>query len=366
VTERVSRWYVCLVLLAGLPSMAAAQGGAAGSNPDAQSVKVGGTIFYDYTYTREPRTADADGNQISPRAFNVARAYINITGTVSHVVSFRITPDVKRETGSGSSLNGSLNFRLKYAYAQFNMDDWMPAGTQIRVGVIQTPFIDSQEGVYRYRFQGTVFAERDGGLSSADAGVSIRTPLKGNYGDVQAGLYNGEGYSRAEANDQKSLQLRATIRPLPAASGPIRGLRVTAFYNADHYLKSAERNRFIAAGMFEHARLNAGVDFMIGRDRPSASAPVTDSKGVSVYVTPFFDEKGKGWEGLLRLDRWDANTEESGTQNRLIVGGAYWFPHPGGSATAALLFDFERVTFANFVVAPTRQQRFALHGLINF
>ncbi|MEZ5316579.1 MAG: porin [Vicinamibacterales bacterium] len=363
-TDRVSRWLVFVVLL-GLPSVAAAQG-ASGSNPDAQSIKVGGTIFYDYTYTREPKSTDADGNRISPNAFNVARAYLNITGTLSHVVSFRITPDAKRETGIGSSLNGSLTFRLKYAYAQFNMDDWMPAGTQIRVGIIQTPFIDSQEGVYRYRFQGTVFAERDGGMSSADAGVSIKTPLKGNYGDVQVGLYNGEGYSKAESNDQKSIQLRATIRPLPNAEGPVRGLRVTAFYDADHYQQNAERRRFIAAGMFEHARLNAGVDFMVGRDQPSVSVPVTDSKGVSFFVTPFFHEKGNGWEGLFRFDHWDADTDVAGTQNRIIVGGAYWFPHPGGSATAALLFDYERVSYADFAIAPARQQRFAVHGLINF
>ena len=54
----------------------------------------------------------------------------------------------------------SLVFRIKYAYAQFNLDDWMTRGSWVRLGIQQTPWVDFEEGIYRYRFQGTVFAER--------------------------------------------------------------------------------------------------------------------------------------------------------------------------------------------------------------
>lgn len=48
--------------------------------------------------------------------------------------------------------------------------------TWVRVGMQQTPFIDGEESVYRYRFQGTLFAERDGGLSwPTTASRSTRT-----------------------------------------------------------------------------------------------------------------------------------------------------------------------------------------------
>ena len=56
--------------------------------------RVGAVIYTDYTYTKEPTTKDADGNTINSSAFNVSRAYINITGNISHMVAFRITPDV--------------------------------------------------------------------------------------------------------------------------------------------------------------------------------------------------------------------------------------------------------------------------------
>lgn len=348
-----------------LPVAAAAQTGGS-QDPDAQSIRIGSTIFYDYTYTKAPKSTDADGNEISPNAFTVARAYINIRGTVSRIVSFRITPDVRRETGSGSSLNGSLNFRLKYAYAQFNLDEWLPAGSQVRLGVIQTPFIESQEGVYRYRFQGTVFAERDGGLSSSDAGVSFATPIPNGYGDVKVGLYNGEGYSKAETNNQKSIQVLGRVRPMPEAGGLLRGLRVSAFYNADHYQKNAERNRFIVSASLEHSRFNAGLDILSGSDQSSVATSKVDSRGVSFFVTPFFQEKGSGWEGLLRVDHYAPNADLDARRRRVIVGAAYWFPHPGGSATAALLFDYEQVSFSHFATVQPKQQRLAVHGLINF
>ena len=51
-------------------------------------------IFYDYTFQDSPTATDAAGNAIKPNAFNVARTYLNITGNISHIVSYRITPDI--------------------------------------------------------------------------------------------------------------------------------------------------------------------------------------------------------------------------------------------------------------------------------
>src|SRR5687768_14274043 len=87
------------------------------------AIKVGVTLFADYTIEQRPKREDADGNDITLSAFQVTRSYINVTGNISKHVAFRITPDITRETGVGSSLSGSYTFRLKYAYAQFNLDD---------------------------------------------------------------------------------------------------------------------------------------------------------------------------------------------------------------------------------------------------
>jgi hypothetical protein len=369
----MQRALMAMVLLV-LPALAHAQvTAAAGYTPpdDTQSTKVGAVIFYDYTYTKTPKSTDAAGNSFSPSVFNVARAYINVTGNISHNVAFRITPDVARETGTGSSLAGSLTVRLKYGYAQFNLDEWTGDWKQtwIRGGIQQTPFIDAQESAYRYRFQGTVFIERDGGLKSADAGVSFHTNLPSNYGDIHVGYYNGEGYNVTETNDQKGLMARFTLRPMPGGSFLVKGLRFTGGAIIDNAVKDAPRNRMMGGILYEHSRLNAGFDYIALNDKTLPTSTEVKKDGWSVWVTPFFMEKGNGLEALVRYDSFRSNkvTAPDARQNRTIAGLAYWFPHPGGASTAAILFDFEQVAFNNFTgTIPAKQQRFALHGLINF
>src|SRR5258708_1864833 len=211
---------------------------------DAPSIKIGATIFADFTYVAAPASKDSDGNTIHPDSFNVSRAYLNVTGQLNHYLSFRITPDIARETGSGSSLNGSQTFRLKYAFAQLNLDDWTTKGSWVRLGLQQTPLLDYTESIYRYRFQGGMFIEREGFITSSDAGLSGHYNFAGDYGDIHAGIYNGEGYSKAEANNQKALQIRATVRPLPRF--PLaKGLRVTPFHAPHNSSKQHSRHRFL-------------------------------------------------------------------------------------------------------------------------
>ena len=186
---------------------------AAGYTPpdDTPSLRVGFTLFPTFVYQTNPTITDADGNVVHRNSFDVARAYINITGNISHLITYRLTPDITRESGlltlgPGSTVSSdSLVFRIKYAYAQFNLDDWMTRGSWTRLGIQQTPWVDFEEGIYRYRFQGTVFAERiplPTAMTSADAGASFHYNLPSNYGDFHAGVYNGENYQRVELNDR--------------------------------------------------------------------------------------------------------------------------------------------------------------------
>ena len=341
---------------------------AAGGTPpdDTPSVKVGVTIYTDYTYIDEPTVKDADGNAIHSNAFNVGRAYINVTGNLSHWVAFRVTPDVTRESGTGSSLSGSLTFRLKYAFGQVNFDDFLTHGSWVRLGVQQTPYLDFMEGIYRYRFQGTMFPEREGFITSSDFGLSGHYNLPGNYGDIHAGYYNGDGYSRTEPNDQKAFQLRASLRPLPLG-GVWKGLRLHAFYDADKYVKHGPRDRFIATATFEHPHLNAGFDYLDVKDRTSITNPEVKGNGWAVWAVPRFltvAESKPGLEGLFRYDSMRPNKNLDARRHRLIVGLAYWFPFLRGPS-AALLADMDRATFDAALNRPT-DRRYSLHALFAF
>ena len=331
---------------------------------DDPTVRVGVTIFLDYTWQDAPQVTDANGDRVDQNAFNVGRSYINVTGQLHHLLGFRITPDIAREAGTGSTLNGSYVVRLKYAYAQFNLDDWLPRGTWARFGMQQTPYIDFHEGIYRYRFQGPINVDREGILFSSDLGLSGRLAFPSNFGDVHVGVYNGEGYNRSEPNDQKAFQIRATLRPAPAV--PIlRGLRLTGFYDADHYVHDAERQRAIAFLSFEHPWVNVGVDYVDASDQSTVSARKIDSEGWSAWVTPRLPF---GLEALVRYDELkpDTGQDDRRKKQRFIGGVGYWFTYFKPGATAAILADYENVDYERFAPVRPSERRFALHMLLNF
>jgi hypothetical protein len=266
--------------------------------------------------------------------------------------------------GAGSSIsNDSLVFRIKYAFAQISLDDWMPKGSWVRLGIQQTPLLDYEEGIYRYRFQGTTFTEREGFYNSADAGVSFHTNFPNNYGEIHAGYYNGDGYGKPEANDQHAFDIRGTVRPFARGLPVLRGLRVTGFYVGDNYVKNAERMRAVGQVTFEHTYLNAGFDAIKAKDQTSATRPDIEAKGWSFWATP---RTTIGWELLLRYDHLVPDSRfDFQSRSRTIAGVAYWFPHQG-NVSSALLLDYDGQTFDSFVPAQPKQSKVAVHALINF
>jgi hypothetical protein len=233
----------------------------------------------------------------------------------------------------------------------------------VRLGVQQTPFVDYTEGIYRYRFQGTIFEERIGYVTSSDAGFAGHYNFPSNYGDVHVGFYNGEGYSRAEANNTKAIQVRGTLRPLPLG-GVWKGLRFTGFYDNDHVVNNAKRQRAFGQITFEHPWINIGADYAQAKDQPSVTKPEISSNGWSVWATPRLGLTG--WELLLRHDDWKPNKDiSSQKQKRNIAGIAYWFQGLQ-RVQAALLADYDSLTQDNYTPARPKDTRYGLKMYINF
>jgi len=365
---------------------------AAGYTPpdDSPSIRVGMTLFPNFTYQTTPPITDADGNVVKRNTFDVTRAYINITGNISHLIAFRITPDITRQSGlltlaPGNSVSSdSLIFRIKYAYGQFNFDDWMTRGSWARIGIQQTPWVDFEEGIYRYRFQGTVFAERIPLLTtmtSSDAGVSFHYNLPANYGDFHFGVYNGENYQRVEVNNDKAFEFRGTVRPFAKQAPVLRGLRAHLVYYNDAYVGSDVRERVMGNLTFEHQFVNGEFDYLKAKDKTQATAAEVDSQGWAFWVTPKKPlANGASLEALIRYDHFIPNTATTSApaatapapgvtllsqqeQNRWIYGVAYWFPHQG-AVTTAIMLDYDGQQFNNIITAPVHAV--TLHGLINF
>jgi len=370
-------WIVLAFVLAGAPAHAQVTPPPTTPPPDDNpSVRVGGTLFADFTQTIAPKIVDTGGAVVSPSAFNVTRAYINVTGQLNHLFAFRITPDIVRETGAGSSLNGSMTLRLKYGYVQMNLDDWLWRGTFVRAGMIQTPFVDFEETVYRYRFQGPTFTDREGYLTSSDYGAAARTLLPRGYGEIYGGVYNGEGFARADPNNQKAVELRATIRPFPTSNLP-RGLRVTGFYSGDHTVKNADRRRAAGLVTFEHRFVNAAWSWLGAVDQASPAAPRVRGRGQSFWITPRLPLGAPPvappagmvratLEGLFRYDRLEPNRDSTGVKERWIGGAAYWPRMRSSSYSAAFMLDYEQVNYHEFEPPRPTEKRLAVHMLVAF
>ena len=357
-----------MVLGAGMASAQVTP--AKGYDPvdDTPTLRPGVTIYTDYTYADQPEVTDSNGNKVHKSAFNVSRAYMNLIGSISHMVAFRVTADVQPDNNtSDSSLNGSNVVRLKYAYGQVNFDEWAGKGSWMRLGLQQTPWIDYDEGIYRYRFQEKTFTDVEGLLTSSDYGLSAHYNLPSNYGDFHLGVYNGEGYgSLADqngANDQKAFQARFSIRPAPGVD-VLKGLRVSAFYDGDNFVKDGKKRRYLLDTTFEHPYVNAGFEWVDAKNQTTPTAAEVHAQGWSAWVNP---RTQFGLEGLFRYDELKPNKNAvvgGAKKKRTIAGVAYWFPVLKG-VSSALMADYEQVKYDSSLAKP-KEQRYALHALFSF
>jgi hypothetical protein len=309
---------------------------AAPAQPEYPIVRFGMLSYLQYNAEVENR----DGLN----SFDVTRAYFNVNAQVASRVRFRFTPDIRRITDG--SLAGSLTVRVKYAFAQF--DTIGRPGSWARFGLHQTPWLDFEESINRYRVQGTMFAEREGLIpGSGDFGASYFTPLPGGFGEVHGGVFNGEGFTQPEVNKYKSVQGRITIRPFPNR-GIAHGFRVSGFYNAGWYAEDRPRHLGIVMGSFEHRHLVATLQHLNATETPSAVTPIEiDRNGWSAFVEP--RQGPSGWAGLVRYDSFEADQSlPDSSQSRVIAGGGYWFVWP--RARVGLVATNEQVHYD----APTR------------
>lgn len=327
-----------------------AQTPAPAAEPDYPIVRVGVLSYVQYDYELKNRDAF--------NAFDLTRGYININGQLASNVRFRVTPDVRRVTDS--SLAGTLVFRIKYAFVE--LDNLTGPRSWVRFGAHQTPWLDFEESINRYRVQGTVFSERESLIpGSSDFGVGLFTPV-GKYIDIQTGVYNGEGYAQTDTNKYKSAQGRLTLRPF-AGRGIANGFRLSGFYSAGWYAADRPRRLGIVMGSFEHTNLVATLQYLKALENPSAVTPRDiDRSGSSGFIE--VRQGMSGWAGIARVDLFDPDeTLGDNSQRRVIAGGAYWFVWP--RTRVGLVLTNEQVHYDAAAVRP-KENRLLLQTHVEF
>jgi len=247
-------------------------------------------------------------------AFDVTRGYLNIQARLSDRLRVRFTPDVRPTTDA--SLNSNLALRLEYA----SLDAQVTDDVAIMFGLHETPWLTFEESLNRYRVIGPLFAERLELIPGpTDLGVSVRA-TRGRT-EAHLGVYNGEGYGRAEADKYKSVDGRVTLRPF--AEGSAAGnVSISGFYQYGWYARDRPRNVAIVMGSYEQPHFVATAQYLSATDNPFVARDV-ERRGLS-----FFGEGRQGptgWAGVGGVDFFDPDaSNDSDSRRRYVFGGAHW------------------------------------------
>jgi hypothetical protein len=302
-------WLTSIVLLS-LSRAASAQtpANAAGTpaTVDFPVVTFGVTTFLQY----DAELHESNGYN----AFDVTRGYFNVKARLNDRVSVRFTPDVRPTTDA--SLDRNLALRLEYA----SLDAKVTDGVSFMFGLHEMPWLTFEESVNRYRVIGPFFAERLGLIPGpTDLGASVKAT--GGRTEVHVGVYNGEGYGRAEIDKYKSIDGRVTLRPFSEDSAA-GNVSISGFYQYGWYAKDRPRNVAIVMGSYEQPHVVATAQYLSATDNPFIARDV-ERRGLS-----FFGEGRQGltgWAGVGGVDFFDpdaSNTSDS--RRRYIFGGAHW------------------------------------------
>lgn len=320
----MSRWLTSLGMVAVLAAL-----GAPGAS--AQGLTANGVVYSQFQY----QLADS-ANHAS--AFDVKRAYLDFKGKFDGGIQTRVTADLYRDS------NGSLNYRLKYAYFA-----WTPENSPVtlKFGQIHTVWLDWEEGLWDYRMQGTMPLERAGYSASSDLGAGVDGAWGQQKLNMQFAIVNGEGYHGAEGDQHKDVEMRASFRLLGSDDGGSRGgLRVTGMGHLGATTGGGTRNRWI--GMLSYKSKLYTLAAQGARVTNSASSTDPDVKATfeSVYGVARVPDSKVAF--LARVDLWDPNTATANDKQTRFIGGVSYQLSP----QVRLLLDLDHVSYEGGPPSP--------------
>lgn len=276
----------------------------------AQQVSTSGQVYAQWQYDLKQNADSAHYN-----AFSVTRAYLNFRAKLGGGVSTRITGDIYRDA------NGSLNYRLKYAYV-----GWTPKKSPVTLlfGQVQTPWLDWNEGMWGYRVQGPMALDRNHYLSSSDIGLVVDGNFSHNAFGFYAGVYNGEGYHAGEGDQHKDVMARASVRLLKSDDMSSRGgLRLTVEGQLGQPTGGGRRNRIIGQLSYKSKMFTLATEIAATADSSTTSA-TADTKGIISSTYAVYNIPKSPVSLIGRIDIVNPNKNAAGDlKDEYIFGLAY-------------------------------------------
>ena len=185
-----------------------------------QNTSISGEWFLGFGYD--------DWSEIS--AFKLKRGYFTIKTRLNDIFSVRYTQDITTDK-EGSDI-GNVEMRLKYLLLKVDLDQVsFLKNSYLEFGLVHRPWLEYEQDITGYRVQGKMFSDRYNLVSSADFGIvfagllggeideqfqeTVSPDFPGRFGSFSFGVYNGGGYHALELNNNKIIEGRLTLRPLP-------------------------------------------------------------------------------------------------------------------------------------------------------
>lgn len=265
----------------------------------AADVKMTGLIFGQYNHYLSDSDMSGTANMLNRSEFTISRIYMNAEAKFSPTIKSKIVLE-------GNSTTAGNAVFVKNAFMEWAVADEV----NVFFGLIGTPWIGFEEGIWGRRFVKKTYQDEEGILKSADKGIGLGWKLPGGYGDLHAVYVNGEGNSAVElaANEGrfKDVLARMTIIPLPGDES-LSGLKLHAYIQQGQVKGGAfqARHRMIGALSYQAASYHLMASYVTGQDG-SGTADV-DLTGFSVHgsIKPLKDVGVFG-----RMDSYKKSTTE--------------------------------------------------------
>jgi hypothetical protein len=347
--------------------------------PSSPALDFSGILYANYQYRTDPVSQSAN-------KFDLERAYLTFRLPAGDRASIRITTDVFQQTTSGNdSYYRGWTIRAKYAYLQYNYltgKDWK---AYVRLGLLQTVFIEHDEQFWP-RWISQSPTERAGYFASADAGLTNNISFPNKMGELYTGVTNGPGYTSREVDRFKDFAARVTLTPWAKDSTSIfKSVALSAWG-----YKGATASKFVEGGQGQMGRVGGALDRdrwgvhvgnlsprltfgaqfasrredgELGSNTTASPRAVVDSTGtlLSGYalVRPFKSGRTRPHplSLLARYDRLTVNTR-SHNAYEVVIGGLIWdltsrvsasVDYQENNPTRGAAISPSRVWFAHFV-----------------
>lgn len=296
--------------------------------PAAPTVKMSGTLYAHYALHL------AEG---TPNDFDLDRAYLTAQGTLTPILSTRLTVDADRLKEQTTTLaDGSTVVLPQDTKTRVYLKNvWLEVDTthevKVRVGMIDTPWAPFSDQFWGQRYISRSMSDEVKLVSTADLGVGAIGKHADGLVGWHAVIINGEGYSSLEVDAGKTAQARITVDPLAPGDNGTLPLSAFVSYALPGTPDGDGTLVYAASAGVEYGPVTAMAEY-IGKQ----SADVTGS-GFSITLVPHVP---KVLNVVARFDLWDADTNvDDDTYTKLIAGVSHDF-----TPKVSLAAMFERLS----------------------